>query len=412
MTRLAVPIRSGRRLKGMAALLFAASASLLAGCGQENPANAGEASASKDAPAIIARPVQVTTVAFRPRETQKSFVGVVRARREIDLAFRVGGKVVQRLVEVGDRIEPGTVVAQLDREDLKLELESAKAEMQAATANLAQTTIEDTRYRALTAKGAASNADLDRKSLAKDEAIGRLERAKRSLELAENRLSYADLMTDAAGVVVATSAEPGQVVASGQTIVRVARLDEKEALVSLPETALADARTADAVVTLWADPGRRIPARLRELSPQADATSRTYPARFTLEGADETVALGMTATVTLRPKDQQQVARLPLSALIDRGHGPQVFVVDGASHAIVARPVEIAAYTGDEVLLSGGVAPRDAVVVLGVQTLLPGQKVRTVQAPAVTEVVERLPAIETRRAQAPALGTSVAEQRR
>jgi RND family efflux transporter MFP subunit len=409
MPRLAVPIRSGRHLKGMAALLLAGSAMLIAGCGQENPANAGEAPSSREA--TLARPVQVTTVSFRPRQTQKSFVGVVRARREIDLAFRVGGKVVQRLVEVGDRIEPGTVVARLDREDLKLELESAKAEMQAATANLGQTTTEDTRYRALTAKGAASNADLDRKSLAKEEAVGRLERAKRSLELAENRLSYADLVTDAAGVVVATSAEPGQVVASGQTIVRVARLDEKEALVSLPETALADARTADAVVTLWADPGRRIPARLRELSPQADATSRTYPARFTLDGADETVALGMTATVTLRPKDQQQVARLPLSALIDRGHGPQVFVVDGATHAIVARPVEIAAYTGDEVLLSGGVAPGDAVVILGVQTLLPGQKVRTVQAPSVTEVAERLPSVETRRAQAPASSSTVAEQR-
>ena len=409
MPRLDVPIRTGRRLKGLAALFLAGSTMLLAGCGQENPANAGEAPASKEA--TLARPVQVTTVSFRPRQTQKSFVGVVRARREIDLAFRVGGKVVQRLVEVGDRIEPGTVVARLDKEDLKLELESAKAEMQAATANLAQTTTEDTRYRALTAKGAASNADLDRKSLAKEEAVGRLERAKRSLELAENRLSYADLVTDAAGVVVATSAEPGQVVASGQTIVRVARLDEKEALVSLPETALADARTADAVVTLWADPGRRIPAHLRELSPQADVTSRTYPARFSLEGADGAVALGMTATVTLRPKDQQQVARLPLSALIDRGHGPQVFVVDGATHAIVARPVEIAAYTGDEVLLSGGVAPGDAVVILGVQTLLPGQKVRTVQAPAVTEVAERLPSVETRRAQAPTAGTSVAEQR-
>lgn len=409
MPHLAVPIRSGRLLKGMAALLLAGSALLIAGCGQENPANAGEAPSSREA--TLARPVQVTTVSFRPRQTQKSFVGVVRARREIDLAFRVGGKVVQRLVEVGDRIEPGTVVARLDKEDLKLELESAKAEMQAATANLAQTTTEDTRYRALTAKGAASNADLDRKSLAKEEAVGRLERAKRSLELAENRLSYADLVTDAGGVVVATSAEPGQVVASGQTIVRVARLDEKEALVSLPETALADARTADAVVSLWADPGRRIPARLRELSPQADATSRTYPARFTLEGADETVALGMTATVTLRPKDQQQVARLPLSALIDRGHGPQVFVVDGATHAIVARPVEIAAYTGDEVLLSGGVAPGDAVVILGVQTLLPGQKVRTVQAPSVTEVAERLPPVETRRAQAPAGASTLAEQR-
>lgn len=402
-------VRVPRRLKaGLLAATLTGLAIVLAGCGEENPA---KANTGTDAPAVVARPVQVMTVAFRPREAEKSFVGTVRARREIDLAFRVGGKVIQRSVEVGERIEPGDVVARLDREDLKLELQSAQAELSAATANLSQTSAEDTRYRSLTAKGAASTADLDRKSLAKEEAVGRIERAKRSLELAENRLSYSDLVADAAGVVVSTSAEPGQVVASGQTIVRVARLDEKEAVVSLPETALADARTADAVVTLWADPGRRIPAHLRELSPQADVNSRTYPARFTLSGADAAVALGMTATVTLRPKGQQDVARLPLSALIDRGHGPQVFVVDPASRTLAARPVEIAAYTGDSVLVAAGVASGDEVVTLGVQTLLPGQKVRTATAPAQTEVAARVPETGPRRAAIPA-ATAVAETRR
>ncbi|MDI4665197.1 efflux RND transporter periplasmic adaptor subunit [Xanthobacter autotrophicus] len=378
------PSGAPRRLgAGLFAGSLVALAALLSGCGEQAPAQT-----QADAPQIVARPVQVTTVAFRPRDAEKTFVGVVRARREIDLAFRVGGKVVQRTVEVGDRVAAGDVVAHLDKEDLRLELESARAELAAATANLAQTTAEDGRYRSLTAKGAASAADLDRKSLAREEAVGRLERAKLSLELAENRLSYADLVADAAGVVVATSAEPGQVVSSGQTIVRVARLDEKEAVVSLPETALADARAADAIVSLWAEPGRRIPARLRELSPQADSTSRTYPARFSLEGADATVALGMTATVTLRPKEQQVVARLPLSAVIDRGHGPQVFVVDGASRTLAAKPVTIAAYTEDQVLVAAGVAPGDEVVTLGVQTLLPGQKVRTAQVPGTTTVAQ------------------------
>ncbi|QRG09589.1 efflux RND transporter periplasmic adaptor subunit [Xanthobacter dioxanivorans] len=359
-------------------------APLLSACGEETAAKVPQ-----DAPAVVARPVQVTTVALRPRDTQKTFVGVVRARREIDLAFRVGGKVVQRKVEVGDRVAPGDVVARIDAEDLRLELESARAEFAAATANLAQTTAEDGRYRSLSAKGVASTADLDRKSLAREEAVGRLERAKRSLELAENRLSYADLVSDAAGVVVATSTEPGQVVSAGQTIVRVARLDEKEAVVALPETALADARAADAFVTLWAEPGRRIKATLRELSPQADPTSRTYPARFTLEGADETVALGMTATVTLHPKSAGDVARLPLSAVIDRGHGPQVFVVEAPDRTLAARPVEIAAYTEDSVLVSAGLAPGESVVTLGVQTLLPGQKVRTAQVSAATELTLR-----------------------
>lgn len=366
---------------GLVASSLGAVAVLLAACGEPAPAQT-----QADAPQVVARPVQVTTVAFKPREAEKTFVGVVRARREIDLAFRVGGKMVQRKVEVGDLVAPGDVVARLDPEDLRLELESARAELAAATANLNQTSAEDGRYRSLTAKGYSSTADLDRKSLAKEEAVGRIERAKRSLELAENRLSYADLVADAAGVVVATAAEPGQVVSSGQTIVRVARLDEKEAVVSLPETALADARAANAFVTLWAEPGRRIPARLRELSPQADATSRTYPARFTLDGADASVALGMTATVTLRPKDQQAVARLPLSAVIDRGHGPQVFVVDGASRTLAARPITIAAYTEDQVLVEAGVAPGDEVVTLGVQTLLPGQKVRTSRLPGSTDM--------------------------
>lgn len=342
---------------------------VLAGCGEPAPAQ------TEAAPA---RPVQVTSVQFRPREAEKTFVGVVRARREIDLAFRVGGKVVQRKVEVGDRVVPGDLIARIDREDLKLELESARAELAAATANLAQTSAEDGRYRSLTAKGVASNAELDRKALAKEEAVGRLERAKRALELAENRLSYADLLSDTAGVVVSTSAEPGQVVSSGQTIVRVARLDEKEALVALPETALAAARTAGASVTLWADPDRRITAHLRELSPQADPVSRTYAARFTLDGADETVALGMTATVTLAPKDGVMVARLPLSSVFDKGHGTHVFVVDEATHTLAARPVEVVGYTEDSALISKGVNQNDKVVTLGVQTLEPGQSVRTV----------------------------------
>lgn len=364
---------------GLAALAFS-----LAACGEEAPAQT-----QAEAPAVVARPVQVTKVAFRPREAEKSFVGVVRARREIDLAFRVGGKVVQRRVEVGDRVVPGDVVARIDPEDLKLELESARAELAAATANLSQTTAEDGRYRSLSAKGVASTADLDRKSLAKEEAVGRLERAKRALELADNRLSYAELVADAAGVVVSTAAEPGQVVSSGQTIVRVARLDEKEAVVALPETALADARTSGATVTLWADPGRRIKAQLRELSPQADVTSRTYPARFTLEDANEAVALGMTATVTLHPKGEAAVARLPLSALIDRGQGPQVFVMENPSRTLAARPVKIAAYTEDAVLVASGVEPGEEVVTLGVQTLLAGQKVRPVPAFA-TDIASRL----------------------
>lgn len=344
---------------------------LLAGCGDPAPAE-------QSGP--LPRPVQVVEVALRPIDADKTFVGVIRARREIDLSFRVGGKLAQRLVEVGDRVKAGDVIAKLDPKDLELQLESAEAEFAAATANLNQTSAEDSRYRTLTQRGFASNADLDRKSVAKEEAVGRLERAKRSLDLARNQHDYANLLADADGVVISTSAEPGQVLVSGQTVVRIARLDEKEAVVALPETALAAARSDTATVTLWAEPGRAYKARLRELSPQADATSRTYAARFALQDADDTVALGMTATVALHPRDQVDVARLPLSAVFDKGLGPRVYVVDAKTKTLADRPVEVAGYTADSVLVAAGLNAGESVVAMGVQTLEPGRTVRTVAA--------------------------------
>ncbi|MFG1461257.1 efflux RND transporter periplasmic adaptor subunit [Xanthobacter sp. DSM 24535] len=216
--------------------------------------------------------------------------------------------------------------------------------------------------------------------MAKDEAVGRLERAKRALDLASNKLTYTDLLSTVDGVVSTTAAEPGQVVSAGQTVARIARLDEKEALVALPETALADARSAEASVTLWAEPDRKIKAKLRELSPQADTASRTYPARFSLENVDDKVALGMTATVRLRPAGTTDVARLPLSAVFDRGAGPHVYVVDPKTNALIARPVEIAGYAADAALVSRGVADGDLVVTMGAQTLDAGRVVRTVAA--------------------------------
>ena len=245
------------------------------------------------------RPVQVQRVAFENENATREFVGVVRARYETDLGFRVAGKMVSRVVNVGDRVQVGDVVARLDPQDLKLQVESAEAEFAAATSSLQQTASDLERYTTLKARGWASIADFDRKKAAKDEAEGRLERAKRSLDLAHNQLDYSDLKADADGVITATLAEPGQVVAIGQPVVRLAHRGEKEAVVALPETWLTEARSSKATVQLWSGPGRNFAARLRELSPQADVATRTYAARFTIENPDNSVALGMTATVTL-----------------------------------------------------------------------------------------------------------------
>lgn len=324
------------------------------------------------------RAVQVQRVAFDSKDTTREFVGVVRARYESDLGFRVAGKIVARVVNVGDRVQAGDVVARLDPQDLKLQFESAEAELGAATSNRAQAAADFERYTTLKSRGFASIADFDRKKAAKDEAEGRLERARRSLDLARNQLSYAELRADADGLITATLAEPGQVVAIGQPVARLAHRGEKEAVVALPETWLGEARKAKARVRLWSDRDRVLDARLRELSPQADAATRTYAARFTIVDADDAVAFGMSATVTLSNVADASAARLPLSAIINRGGGAIVYVVD-QSGVLELRPVTIASFTEDAALVTAGLRDGEKIVTLGVQKLQAGLRVRTVE---------------------------------
>jgi len=340
---------------------------VLAGC----EANTAPATKSE-------RPVQIQRVAFENENAAHDFVGVVRARYETDLGFRVAGKIVTRLVNVGDRVHAGDVVARLDPQDLRLQVQSADAELSAATTNLAQAAADLDRYTTLRTSGWASVADFDRKKSAKGEAEGRLERARRALDLARNQLDYTDLKADADGVITATLVEAGQVVAIGQAVARLAHRGEKEAVVALPETWLGIARKSNATVRLWSDRERSFPATLRELSPQADAASRTYAARFTIKDADDTVAFGMTATVTLARAGEAQVARLPLSAILNRGAGPTVYLVD-ESGALMQRPVAVASFTEDTALVTSGLNVGDKVVTLGVQKLEAGLKVRTIE---------------------------------
>jgi RND family efflux transporter MFP subunit len=340
---------------------------LLAGCSAETaPAPKSE------------RPVQTQRVKFDNTGATREFVGVVRARYETDLGFRVAGKVVARVVNVGDQVRVGDVIARLDAQDLTLQVESADAELSAATSNLAQAAADLQRYAQLKNRGYAAVADFDRKQAANDEAEGRLTRARRSLDLARNQLAYAELRADADGVITATLAEPGQVVAIGQAVARLAHRGEKEAVIALPETWLAETQQAKATVRLWSDRDRRFNAKLRELSPQADPTTRTFAARFTILDADDSVAFGMTATVNLAREHEAPVARLPLAAVLNRGTGPSVYVVD-PSGALSQRPVTVSAFTGDAALVTAGVNEGDRIVTLGVQKLEAGLRVRAVE---------------------------------
>ena len=323
--------------------------------------------------------VRVETVAFAPDVTERRYTGVVAARHQIDQAFRIGGKIAERLVDVGDKVEAGAPLARLDPQDLDLQVESAAAELRAATAAVDQASADEERARHLAERKVGTDADHERRRLALEEARGRHARAERQLELARNQRGYATLEASAAGVVTAATGEAGQVVALGQPVARIAGLDELEIEVAIPESRLADLTEAAAAVTLWADESRSYPATLRELAPAADPGTRTYLARFSLAGAGETARLGMTATLTLKKGSGKPVARLPLSALLDQGAGPSVYVVDRATQALALRPVEVARYGASEIVLSGGVAEGDRVVTLGVNRLAANERVRVAE---------------------------------
>jgi RND family efflux transporter MFP subunit len=352
--------------KFLTGLSLALVAVVLAGC--------NELAAEKAAPA---RPVLVATVHYEAESPERSFVGTIRPRIETEMGFRVPGKVAKRLVEVGQTVDVGQPLATLDEVDLKLQAEQADAEFHAATGVLAQAAAAETRAKDLRVKGWTTDAQLDQAKAAADEARARLNRAERSVDLTKNSLSYATLVADTRGVVTATLIDAGQVVASGQTAIRVARFAEKETVVAIPETLVGRAKDGVATVSLWSEPNKKYAAKLREIAPAADPATRTYLAKFSLPDAGDTVSLGMTATLTLSDPATTRVARLPLSALFSESNEPSLYLVDDKGD-VTLKPVAVKSYESNDVVISGGVDEGAKVVTLGVQKLDPSQKVRVV----------------------------------
>jgi RND family efflux transporter MFP subunit len=335
------------------------------------------AAAPADQPAPAPRTVLVTTARLLPDRVERHLPGIIAARIEADLAFRVGGKVLERHVSVGDAVKAGDVVATLDDTDLRLQLETAEAEQAAARIALDKAQINLDRVDTLKAKGWATGQASDLETVTVEEARARLLGAGRNVDLARNALSYATLRAGADGIITATMAEPGQVLAAGQPMARIAHAGEREAVVAIPEAMLAEVRDARASVELWSEPGRAIPAELRQLSPVADSATRTFEARYTLAG-DDAAALGMSVTVSLAAPASGPAVELPLSALLDTGGGPAVWVV-GDDGRLASRPVTVAAFGGEAARIAAGLAEGDRVVVLGAHKLEAGAPVRAVE---------------------------------
>lgn len=322
--------------------------------------------------------VMVTTARMESTAPAYRLAGTIRARTETDLGFRLGGKLLARPAEVGAEVKAGDVVATLDDTDLRLQLEAGEAARSAARIALEKGEIDLNRVTTLEKKGWASDQASDARTVDVEELRARLLQAERSVELAQNALSYATLRADAAGVVTETYAEAGQVLALGQPVVRIAQTGHREVVVSAPEALVGEIAGAEAEAELWSKPGRQYPVRLRELSPVADMATRTYEAHFTLPD-DAEAALGMSATVTLAPAAGRPTVALPTSALIDTGAGPSVWVI-GTDDRLEARPVVVDGYSAGQARIARGLAGGERVVVLGAHRLQAGAPVRTLAA--------------------------------
>lgn len=336
----------------------------------------------KSPPTLLPHSVLVVTAHNVSSGYERTFTGVVRARYESDQGFRVGGKVVARLVEVGQHVVAGQALARLDPVDYELARLAAEDQLLAARVDAAQAASDEVRFRRLLADHSVSVADHERQKAQSDAAAARQALASRQLDLARNRMKYTTLLAEFDGVITSVRFEVGQVVAEGQPVVTLAQPSELEVVADLPEELGDRAHTLSASATLWGVPERVLPLKLRELSPAASAQTRTFHARYSIldtsPSAYPSLHLGMTAKLRLAAKDGEPAAILPATALWKADGKSMVWQVENAGSKVVAQPVEVIRYT-DEAVLVRGLEEGAKVVSAGVQKLTPGLEVVPVE---------------------------------
>lgn len=322
------------------------------------------------------RPVRTMTATLAPLDEPTRYAAVIKPRVEADLGFRVAGKVTARLVEVGARVTAGQPLATLDPADLQLQARAAQAQLASAKADAENARVDYLRYEQLKQGEWTTAQERDRRKTLLDKADAKVREVEASLNVLLNSLQYASLTADGSGVVTATLVEPGQVVTAGQPAVRIARDGELEAVANIPEHRLAALSDQRLTVELWSRPGVAIDARLREVAPEADAAVRTFQVRATLINPPDAAQLGMTATLSAQSRDAAPVVRLPLTALTQYDGKASVWVVEPGENRLSQRPVTVAAYVGDDAVLSAGLQNGERVVTAGTHKLTAGEKVR------------------------------------
>nr|WP_029005929.1 efflux RND transporter periplasmic adaptor subunit [Azorhizobium doebereinerae] len=345
--------------------VVAVGSAALAGCDRKPEAAAPEA-----------RPVRTVTTAIRPAGDTVSLSGHVEAQNEASYSFRIGGRIIERLVNVGDTVKPGQVLARLDPQNETNALRSAEAALAAAEAQLSQTSNAYDRQRALLERGFTPRAQYELAEQAFRTARSRVDDAQAQLKIAQDRLGFTELKADAAGTVTARRAEPGEVVQPGQSVLQVARQNGRDAVFDVP-AALLSALPGDPLiqVSLTGDAAVTAVGRVREVAPQADPVTRTFQVRVGLSDPPEAMRLGTTVTGRVQ-LDTGPVIELPASALTRVKDQPAVWVVDPASKTVSLRNIQVLRFTPASVTVAEGLKPSEVVVTAGVQALHPGQKVR------------------------------------
>jgi RND family efflux transporter MFP subunit len=344
-----------------------ALAALLTGC---QPADQAPA-----APAPI-RPVRATTVEELPGGETVTLTGNIQAQDDVALAFRVGGQLLERNVNVGDQVRAGQVVARLDAVNERHALDAARANLAGAMARLVEARNTVSRYEPLLPRGFVARAQFDRAVEARDAAQAQVKAVQAQVNTAENQLGFTTLTADGPGTVTTRGAEPGEVVAPGQTIVRLARQSGRDAVFDVPARVIEAASAEDpVVVALSTDPKVKTTGRVREVSPQADPVTRTFKVRVGLANPPAGMRLGSTVTGAIALGGTAGI-ELPTSALTATRGAPAVWTLDPQAHTVALRNVDVVRYELDRVLISQGLEPGELVVTAGVQTLRPGQQVR------------------------------------
>lgn len=342
---------------------------ILTACGN------GEQVAQPPRPVLVMR---ADAAAGASADGLTAYAGEIRPRQETALSFRVGGKLVRRLVDIGDRVHRGDLLAELDPGDLQLQVQAQQAQLTAADAQLARARADHARIASLAKDQLVSRSSLDQQTATLRAAEGQAHAARAQLDLSRNQAGYSELRAPQDGAIASRQVEAGQVVSAGQSVFALAVDGGREVAFALPEATIRDFSVGQPVVIeLWSAQGQRIPGRIREIAPAADAQARTYAARATLDAATpQRVDLGQSARVYIPGAQSSTGLRLPLSALQRGDHdATAVWVVDPKTHKARRVAVRVGPYAADGVAVLSGLKPADWVVAAGGHLLHEGQDV-------------------------------------